>query len=55
MRVIRCEGNDDKVKYWALQGGDDQDATVLKAAASALAKHPSAKNRRYKKVLDAKQ
>ena len=52
MRVIRWEGNDDEVKYWAPRCGD---AVVVKAAAGALAKLASAKNTKYKKVLDAKQ
>ena len=46
MRVIRGEGNDDKVRYWALQGGDNRDAAEEKTATRALAKRPSAKNQR---------
>ena len=55
MQVVRCEGNNDKVKYCVLLCGDDLDAAVVKAAAGALAMLTSASNKICKKVFDAKQ
>ena len=52
---IRYEGNQDKGKYGAGRGGDDQDAAGKKFTAGAPAKLPSANNQRRKKTAEAKE
>ena len=54
-RGIRYEGNNNKGKYGARRGGDDQDAAGKKAAAGALATLPSASHKTCKTTIKAKE